>query len=102
MPRTHWLALVTLSLGCVPDTSRTPRGLACTESGGAWMEVADCPSACSPPPPTAENCATNDEQACITVCAEEPDCHCPDTAPFWLDGQGCVGFSACPDADTGA
>ena len=85
-------------VGCVSlprDSNGDLTKEACEGSGGEWLYVADCPSACEPPEPTAENCETIGEMACMTVCAEVPNCHCPSDKPFWDDG--CVGAEACSE-----
>ena len=80
---------------CIAKTSNgEPTKNECENSGGEWVLVHECPSSCVPPPPTADNCETIEEQACVTVCAEAPNCLCPMEQPFWQDG--CVGFEACP------
>jgi len=97
-----WLSLAFLLAGCDKDD---PTAQLCEQSGGEWREVSDCPSACEPPPPTAEACATIEDTVCAAVCGEVPMCSCPNDKPFWQDargqdGTGCVGFDACPDSDT--
>jgi hypothetical protein len=82
--------------GCgTPD----PKALECEQTGGEWVPVSDCPSACEPPAPTAQACETLGEWQCVTVCGDVPTCHCPDDRPFWQDGVGCVGTEACPATD---
>ena len=84
-------------VGCLANQEQNTNGLTaaeCIESGGEWVYVQDCPSPCGPPPPTAENCQTIAESACITVCSEEANCNCLADRPFWLDG--CVGVEECP------
>ena len=89
----------------VACTSETPTGETwaalksqCQQTDGTWHTVADCPSSCWPPSPTAENCATINEMACAAVCGDEPSCSCPSEQPFWKEGEGCVRATACPDA----
>lgn len=89
--------LLLFSLGCAQDQSINANGLTasqCNSSGGEWVYVEDCPSACDPPPPTKENCDNIGKIDCIAVCSEQPTCHCPSPKPFWQNG--CVGEQACP------
>ena len=89
-----WFSSSLFGVGCSPNADMA---LQCTETGGEWREVSECPSACAPPAPTAEACATIDDQVCAAVCGDVPLCHCPADTPFWEEGVGCVGFEACPD-----
>ena len=51
-----------------------PKVQECEQSGGMWVPVSDCPSACEPPAPTAQACETLGEWSCATVCGEVPLC----------------------------
>ena len=91
--------LLLAGAGCGGNQDHNSNGMTasdCVESGGDWIYINECPSACAPPPPTLDDCETITEMMCASVCSEEPNCHCPADKPFWLDG--CVGFEECPTA----
>ena len=90
---------IVLLVSCAPNTSETEVALQCTQSDGDWVEVADCPTSCPPPAPSSEACATIEEMACAAVCGDIAACHCPHEKPFWQEGEGCVGFEACPERE---
>lgn len=97
--RRMWLVL----LACAGCWGESPTGESwwalqrqCEATAGQWRTVADCPSACWPPEPTAENCTTLEQPMCMSVCSDQPSCDCPVEAPFWEPGTGCVGSEACP------
>jgi|GEM_PF-3110225 len=93
------LLVFALSVAVFGCGGEGPTAQLCEASGGVWKEVADCPDACLPPEPTADACANIEDTACLTVCGDVAACSCPEDKPFWEDGEGCVGFDACP-ADT--
>ena len=100
-PHRSFPILLLLSLGSVGCGGSSPAAQQCVASGGDWRLVRECPSACSPPAPTLENCRYMGAQVCASVCGKEPVCACPAEAPFWVDGEGCVGTEFCPEGGTG-